>query len=321
MQSPIVQENHYDPWGLNLVGIEKQGSPNHKFQYNGKEKQEEFGLNWIDYGYRNYDSQLGRWHSIDKFTEKYNLLSPYQYTLNNPMSTVDIQGDSVYVVINGQIKLISEKHLEILERMREKLMKTEDGKKLMEHYEASKTSDIYITVQPFNDRINSSGSTIYYGAIKPFKMIDKKGVIDLSWAVLNKPNQGSMDHITLSGIKVKNPLNKISFVSINQDYLENKGQWAKYSIYDKAFTLWHEIKAHIDLGGGSAADDHAVLGVEKAGIDQKAAAGTPAESMILQLKNLRFLENLQQSLPAQFNEKLPQQNKADNTKTGQGTGF
>jgi hypothetical protein len=46
----IVQENHYDPYGLNLAGIEKQGQPDDKFQYNGKEKQEEFGLNWNDYG-------------------------------------------------------------------------------------------------------------------------------------------------------------------------------------------------------------------------------------------------------------------------------
>jgi hypothetical protein len=38
--SMIVQENHYSPWGLNLAGIEKSGSPNDKFQYNGKEKQE-----------------------------------------------------------------------------------------------------------------------------------------------------------------------------------------------------------------------------------------------------------------------------------------
>ncbi|MDJ1505728.1 hypothetical protein [Xanthocytophaga agilis] len=56
----IVQENHYDPWGLNLAGIETQSNPNDKFQYNGKEKQEEFGLDWIDYGTRMYDAQLGR---------------------------------------------------------------------------------------------------------------------------------------------------------------------------------------------------------------------------------------------------------------------
>jgi hypothetical protein len=46
-EAMTVQENHYSPWGLNLAGIEKEGSPDHKFQYNGKEKQEELGLNWL----------------------------------------------------------------------------------------------------------------------------------------------------------------------------------------------------------------------------------------------------------------------------------
>jgi RHS repeat-associated protein len=73
----LVQENHYDPWGLNLAGIEKQGNPDHKFQYNGKEKQDELKLRWVDYGWRNYDSQLGRWHTVDPMAEKYLSLSPY----------------------------------------------------------------------------------------------------------------------------------------------------------------------------------------------------------------------------------------------------
>ncbi|WP_084812066.1 RHS repeat domain-containing protein [Flammeovirga pacifica] len=54
----IVQENHYYPFGMNMVGIEKQGTPDHKFQYHGKEKQEEIGF--IDYRARHYDASLGR---------------------------------------------------------------------------------------------------------------------------------------------------------------------------------------------------------------------------------------------------------------------
>ncbi|WP_314511907.1 RHS repeat-associated core domain-containing protein [Xanthocytophaga agilis] len=88
----IVQENHYDPWGLNLAGIETQGNPNDKFQYNGKEKQEEFGLDWIDYGARMYNPQLGRWSAIDPMAERGRRWSPYNYVFNNPIMFIDPDG-------------------------------------------------------------------------------------------------------------------------------------------------------------------------------------------------------------------------------------
>ncbi|MDJ1505196.1 LamG-like jellyroll fold domain-containing protein [Xanthocytophaga agilis] len=88
----IVQENHYDPWGLNLAGIETQGSPNHEFQFSGKEKEDEFGLNWLDLGARMYDAQLGRFHTIDLLAEKIPTINPYQYTYNNPVMFTDPTG-------------------------------------------------------------------------------------------------------------------------------------------------------------------------------------------------------------------------------------
>ena len=67
----VVQENHYYPFGMNMKGIEEldlqslNSTDEHRFQYNGKEKEESFGLNWTDYGWRNMDTQLGRFTKID----------------------------------------------------------------------------------------------------------------------------------------------------------------------------------------------------------------------------------------------------------------
>ena len=57
---------------------------------------------WYDYGARFYDCQLGRFHTQDKFSEKYYTMSPYQYAANNPILYNDINGDSI--IIHWQTK-------------------------------------------------------------------------------------------------------------------------------------------------------------------------------------------------------------------------
>ncbi len=99
--SEILQENNYYPFGMQMEGPWQEviSAPENGYLYNGKELNTDFDLNWLDYGARWYDAAIGRFGSIDRFAEKYSSITPYHYTLNNPIIFVDVEGDSVELII------------------------------------------------------------------------------------------------------------------------------------------------------------------------------------------------------------------------------
>jgi RHS repeat-associated protein len=61
--------------------------------YNGKEMlDEDADLGWIDYGFRNYDPQIGRFPQLDPLTDEYPELTPYQYASCDPIENIDVDG-------------------------------------------------------------------------------------------------------------------------------------------------------------------------------------------------------------------------------------
>ncbi|MGV9004450.1 DUF6443 domain-containing protein [Flavobacterium sp.] len=140
----ILEENHYYPFGLkhnnyNSDNYEygKQfttvvlkaggggGDPileatqfkKYNYKYNGKEYQDELGLNMYDYGARNYDPAIGRWMNVDPLAEKFYNESTYTYVSNKPISMIDPTGmsgesadhiivdknkDGTYTVVGGE---------------------------------------------------------------------------------------------------------------------------------------------------------------------------------------------------------------------------
>ena len=86
----VEQVNDYYPTGA-LMGSSTSGEAQ-RYKYNGKELDRLNGLNWYDYGARNYDAALGRWHGMDNLQEKHPDVSSYVYVYNNPLRMSDPDG-------------------------------------------------------------------------------------------------------------------------------------------------------------------------------------------------------------------------------------
>ena len=96
------QRTRYYPFG-GLMTQDCMGERVSADKYTGKRLDRMHGLDWYDFGARQYDPVYGRFAGIDPLCEKYPHLSPYAYCGNDPVNAIDVDGDSIiYRIPNWQ---------------------------------------------------------------------------------------------------------------------------------------------------------------------------------------------------------------------------
>ncbi len=163
MSSPIAQETHYDPWGLELTGIGFQygGIKVNKFLYQGKEMMDDQNINIYDFHARGYDSAIGRTWQVDPMAEMFYSLSPYSWVANNPIRFIDPTG----MVIEDGSKKEWEKQKGYVENRRDnlqgrvdKLSAKAEAKGWSSEKLASKTGNLTERVGSLNTSLATMGT-------------------------------------------------------------------------------------------------------------------------------------------------------------------
>ncbi len=97
IRGPILEETHYYPFGLTMAGISSKtlsfgGVQNKEQTFQGQRFDDELGLNWVQFKWRNHDPQIGRFIEIDPLSEKYEYNSTYAFSENKVTNHVELEG-------------------------------------------------------------------------------------------------------------------------------------------------------------------------------------------------------------------------------------
>jgi RHS repeat-associated protein len=219
------------------------GNNKNRYMYNGKEFNDHMGLNWYDYGARFYDPQIGRFYTVDPWTEKYNDQSPYLYAYNNPIRYTD------YLGLGANDEVEKEK----VEDEEEK-SETDDNPKESDNKNKEPEPKVVNTIDELMDEINEISSEI--DKILPFcTSISNSEKYDRLVAKMNKGEKLTSEEklFILEYMQAENKLGILTYkLSKAQDlygaYLIDLNRWLRTEV------IKGNIRSLINLVPGSSSN-------------------------------------------------------------------
>jgi RHS repeat-associated protein len=246
----VSSTSDYYPFGLDMEGRSWRDTTALATRYgvNGKEKDSKGELSrstTYDFGARIYNPALGKWLSTDPLTAKYVSVSPYAFVANSPIIYIDPDGQRIYFVnANGE-----------LVKATKTMIRTLSGLQLFSKYHRSKTEDIYIGVSNFGIDPSAAGLTVSNANDGS----DKYGIsVQDSKLIINQQLISSESRNAFRAFRKvnfsKSEGKKIHLIAISEDALKSNDEYVNAEI------IFHEIKAHIDIEGKNADEDHKLYG-------------------------------------------------------------
>ncbi|MBZ0201583.1 MAG: hypothetical protein K8I03_01050 [Ignavibacteria bacterium] len=105
-RNSVRSAEDYDCWGYIMENRSYQPE-NNRYKFTGKERDRDIESNYDYFGARYYDSRVGRWGGVEPLMDKYVDVTPYCYSLCNPVIAKDVNGKDAKITINNDTKTIT----------------------------------------------------------------------------------------------------------------------------------------------------------------------------------------------------------------------
>jgi len=91
----LLEESSYYPFGLKMAGISNQAAgklQNKDKTFQGQKFDDDLGVDWYSFKWRNHDAQIGRFIEIDPLSHDYRHNSPYAFSENRVIDGRELEG-------------------------------------------------------------------------------------------------------------------------------------------------------------------------------------------------------------------------------------